>query len=98
METNKIWPNGLRYLWTDSFGLVLLVSLYAETKDEKYLKMAETLVSEVYRVLGTKKRIRIREEADRDGLYYHYLIIGVFYQLRLSQVKKNTNKNLIKIV
>ena len=38
METNKIWPNGLRYLWTDSFGLVLLVSLYTETKDEKYLK------------------------------------------------------------
>ena len=37
MEKKKIWPNGLRYLWTDSFGLVLLVSLYNETKENKYL-------------------------------------------------------------
>jgi hypothetical protein len=88
MEKNKIWPNGLRYLWTDSFGLVLLVSLYTETKDEKYLKMAETLVSEVYRVLGRKQGIRIGEEADRDGQYYHYLIMWVFALWRLSQVNK----------
>ncbi len=28
MRSQRIWPNGLRYLWTDAFGLVLLVSLY----------------------------------------------------------------------
>ena len=28
MRDQHIWPNGLRYLWTDAFGLVLLVSLY----------------------------------------------------------------------
>jgi hypothetical protein len=28
MRAERIWPNGLRYLWTDAFGLVLLVSLY----------------------------------------------------------------------
>ena len=28
MREQKIWPNGLRYLWTDAFGVVLLVSLY----------------------------------------------------------------------
>jgi len=27
MREQGIWPNGLRYLWTDAFGLVLLVSL-----------------------------------------------------------------------
>ena len=27
MRAERIWPNGLRYLWTDAFGLVLLVSL-----------------------------------------------------------------------
>ena len=26
MRAERIWPNGLRYLWTDAFGLVLLVS------------------------------------------------------------------------
>src|SRR5690242_19538529 len=28
MRKERIWPNGLRYLWTDAFGVVLLVSLY----------------------------------------------------------------------
>ena len=28
MRERRIWPNGLRYLWTDAFGVVLLVSLY----------------------------------------------------------------------
>ena len=28
MRVNRIWPNGLRYLWTDAFGVVLLVTLY----------------------------------------------------------------------
>jgi hypothetical protein len=29
MRTERIWPNGQRYTWTDAFGVVLLVSLYA---------------------------------------------------------------------
>jgi len=29
MREAHIWPNGLRYLWTDAFGVVLLVSLDA---------------------------------------------------------------------
>ncbi len=27
MRQQRIWPNGRRYLWTDAFGVVLLVSL-----------------------------------------------------------------------
>jgi hypothetical protein len=27
MRAERIWPNGLRYLWTDAFGVVLYVSL-----------------------------------------------------------------------
>jgi hypothetical protein len=30
MREARIWPNGLRYLWTDAFGVVLLVSLWHE--------------------------------------------------------------------
>ena len=30
MRTERIWPNGLHYLWTDAFGVVLYSSLYHE--------------------------------------------------------------------
>jgi hypothetical protein len=78
MRANGIWPNGLRYLWTDAFGLVLLVSLYAELKEEHFLDEAEWLVTEVERVLGRTRGIRIGEEPDRDGQYFHYLAMWLY--------------------
>ena len=42
-------PTGLRYGWTDTFGVVLLVSLYHELQDERHLAEAEWLVAEVER-------------------------------------------------
>src|SRR5712671_8170258 len=41
MRQQRIWPNGLRYLWTDAFGLVLLVSLHRQLGDRSYLDEAE---------------------------------------------------------
>jgi hypothetical protein len=38
MRSQRIWPNLLRYLWTDAFGLVLLVSLYEALNEEPYLE------------------------------------------------------------
>ncbi|MEX2470046.1 MAG: hypothetical protein WD396_09845 [Pseudohongiellaceae bacterium] len=73
MEEREIWPNGLRYLWTDAFGLVLYVSLYRATGDAIWLSRSQTLVDAVYRVLGRKRGLRIGEEPDRDGQYFHYL-------------------------
>ncbi|MEX2490060.1 MAG: hypothetical protein WD356_11115, partial [Pseudomonadales bacterium] len=52
MEDHEIWPNGLRYLWTDAFGVVLYLSLYKQTDNEQYLHRAEILIDDVYRVLG----------------------------------------------
>jgi len=78
MRANDIWPNGLRYLWTDAFGVVLLVSLYEELDDASYLDDAEWLVADVERVLGRKRGIRIGEEPDRDGQYYHYLAMWLY--------------------
>jgi len=37
MRQQRIWPNGLRYLWTDAFGLVLLVSLHRQLGYRSYL-------------------------------------------------------------
>src|SRR5690348_5503728 len=47
MRTERIWPNGLRYLWTDAFGLVLYVSLYRQTGEQRWLDQAKWLVAEV---------------------------------------------------
>lgn len=88
MEDRKIWPNGLRYLWTDAFGLVLYLSLYETTGDAAWLSRAEWLVQEVYRVLGRDKGLRIGEEADRDGQYYHYLAMWI-YALTCFGKKRN---------
>ena len=78
MRTEGIWPNGQRYLWTDAFGVVLLMSLHAESGERRYLDQAEWVVAEVDRVLGRPRGIRIGEAADRDGQYFHYLAMWLY--------------------
>jgi hypothetical protein len=87
MRLNGIWPNGPRYLWTDAFGLVLLVSLYRELGDERYLREAEALVVNVDRVLGRPRGLRIGEAPDRDGQYFHYLAMWIYALGRLGAVR-----------
>src|SRR6476646_5808614 len=77
-RSQRIWPNGLRYLWTDAFGLVLLVSLYEALNEEPYRDEAEGLVAEVNRVLGRPRGIHIGEEPDRDCQYFHYLAMWLY--------------------
>ena len=78
MRAEHIWPNGLRYLWTDAFGVVLLVSLYRALAKDEFLDEAERVVAEVDRVLGRPRGIRIGEEPDRDGQYFHYLAMWLY--------------------
>jgi len=78
MRAEGIWPNGRRYLWTDAFGVVLLVSLYVQLRQPRYLLEARQLVGEVERVLGRRRGIRIGEAADRDGQYFHYLAMWLY--------------------
>ena len=54
------------------------------------LSEAEWVVSEVDRVLGRPRGIRIGEEPDRDGQYYHYLAMWLFALWRLGQVSRST--------
>jgi hypothetical protein len=87
MRAERIWPNGRRYLWTDAFGVVLLVSLYRELGEPRWLDQAEELVGEVERVLGRRRGLRIGEAADRDGQYFHYLAMWLFALARLGELK-----------
>ena len=89
MRTECIWPNGLRYLWTDAFGLILLVSLYEELGEARFLAEAERLVAEVDRVLGRERGIRIGEEPDRDGQYFHYLAMWLYALAVLGEHKSD---------
>jgi hypothetical protein len=98
MREAQIWPNGLRYLWTDAFGVVLLVSLYDELRDKRYLREAEAVVAEVDRVLGRKAGYRIGEEPSRDGQYYHYLAMWIFALTRLGSVDPEYRRRAIEIV
>ncbi|WP_261335891.1 glycoside hydrolase family 76 protein [Rhizobium leguminosarum] len=87
MRSERIWPNGLRYLWTDAFGVMLYLSLYRQTGEERWLDAAEELVGEVDRVLGRPRGYRIGEASDRDGQYFHYLAMWLFALARLGDVK-----------
>ena len=78
MRTEGIWPNGQRYLWTDAFGVVLLISLHAASGERRYLDQAEWVVAAVDRVLGRPRGIRIGEAPDRDGQYFHYLAMWLY--------------------
>lgn len=97
MEAEEIWPNGLRYLWTDAFGLVLYLSLYEQSGDEGYLHRAGRLVDEVYRVLGRKRGLRIGEEPDRDGQYFHYLAMWLFALERFGQFDASYREEGIRL-
>jgi len=97
MREQRLWPNGRRYLWTDAFGVVLLVSMYKHLHDESYLDEAEWLVSEVTRVLGRRRGIRIGEAADRDGQYFHYLAMWMFALARLGDLKPEYRHQGVKL-
>lgn len=98
MRAERIWPNGLRYLWTDAFGVVLLVSLFRALRDERYLAEAEWVVGAVERVLGRARGVRIGEEPDRDGQYFHYLAMWIYALHRLGMVKPEYRERAVALV
>ena len=97
MRKHRIWPNGLRYLWTDAFGVVVLSSLYVKTGETRYLDEAEWVVKEVYRVLGRRRGIRIGEEPDRTGQYFHYLVMWMFALSVLGKIKPEYRETAVDL-
>ena len=85
MREKRIWPNGLRYLWTDAFGVVLLVSLHEALGGDDFIDEAEWVAAEIDRVLGRPRGIRIGEEPDRDGQYFHYLAMWLYALATLAR-------------
>jgi len=98
LRAERIWPNGLRYLWTDAFGVVLLVSLYAALGERRFLDEAERAVSDVERVLGRPRGIRIGEAPDRDGQYFHYLAMWLYALSVLARYVPDYRRKGIELV
>lgn len=98
MESQGIWPNGLRYLWTDAFGLVLYLSLLDATHDNRYLTLAQRLVDDVYRVLGRHEGLRIGEERDHDGQYYHYLAMWIYALAVFGRIDRGYRDEAVHLV
>jgi len=98
MREQRIWPNGMRYLWTDAFGVVLLVSLYHELGRNEFLDDAQWVVAEVERVLGRRRGLRIGEAADRYGQYFHYLAMWIFALSRLGKIVPEYHTKAIRLV
>lgn len=44
-----------RYLWTDAFGVLNFLTLYQETSEDRYLKMAIDLTETVHNILGSTR-------------------------------------------
>lgn len=97
MREQRIWPNGLRYLWTDAFGLVLYVSLFRETGEQRWLNAAKDLVVDVDCILGRHRGYRIGEAADRDGQYYHYLAMWLYALACLGEHDSHYREKGIRI-
>lgn len=97
MHGERIWPNGLRYLWTDAFGLVLFVSLFEKTGQARWLDEAEALVEDVERVLGRPRGLRIGQAPDRDGQYFHYLAMWLFALARLARHRDGYRQRAVAI-
>ena len=98
MRSEHIWPNGERYLWTDAFGVVLLVSLYRHGGDEAYLDEAGWVVAEVERVLGRERGVRIGQQPDRDGQYYHYLSMWMYALWCLGRLRPRYHERAVELV
>ena len=98
MRGERIWPNGLRYLWTDAFGVVNYVSLHRATGEEAWLDAAEALVADVDRVLGRPRGLRIGEAADRGGQYFHYLAMWMFALARLGEHRPGYRERGVELV
>lgn len=98
MQAYHIWPNGPRYLWTDAFGVVLLVSMYHHTGERRFLELARWVVDEVERVLGRPRGIRAGESPDHDGQYFHYLTKWIFALDRLGRIEPVYKARAVELV
>lgn len=81
-----IWPHGPRDLWTDALGVICLVSIHHELKEDWILAEAEWVAQEVDRVLGRRRGIRTAERVDGQGQTFRSQALWIFALHRLGDL------------
>jgi hypothetical protein len=81
-----IWPHGPRDLWTDALGVICLVSIHHELKEDWILAEADWVAQEVDRVLGRRKGIRTAERVDGRGQTFRSQALWIFALHRLGEL------------
>jgi hypothetical protein len=92
------WPRGRRDLWTDAVGVVLLLSLYQELGEERYLAEAEWVAAEVDRVLGRRRGIRMGEGPDSQGQTFRSQALWLFALNRLGEFRPPYRRRAMSLV
>ncbi len=98
LSRGGFWPAGPRHLWTDAFGVVLLLSLFGESGDEERLDEARQLVGQVDRVLGRRRGIRSGERRDRDSQSFQHLSLWVHALERLGRIDPKYQERAVNLV
>jgi hypothetical protein len=86
MRAGGLWPTGPRNLWTDAFGLVLLVSLWRRTGDAHYLVEARSLVAAV------EDALRPARERPLD------LAVWILALGRLARIEPQRRRHVVELV
>jgi hypothetical protein len=100
MRAERIWPNGLRYTWTDAFGVVLPASLYRRSQSKvtarTYLRNVGhvDVISVGYRQVDARNLNRAVNVADCLLLLIHHVYLPLRTELfevrlKLSRVARH---------
>lgn len=93
-----IWPHGPRDLLPDALGVICLMSLYREFKEERILAEAEWVSREVDRVLGRRRGIRTAERVDGRGQSFRSQALWIFALHRLGEALPQYRRRALDLV
>ncbi len=93
-----IWPHGTRDLWTDALGVICLISLYEELKEDWILAEAEWVAQEVDRVLGRRKGIRTAQGVEGQGQTFRSQALWIFALSRLGELRPKYKHRALDLV
>jgi len=98
IRSDGLWPNGLRDLWADALGVICLLTLYRNTGEEQHLTQAEWVASEVDRILGRRRGIRMAERPDAPGQTFRSQALWIYALHRLGQIRPQYKARAVSLV
>ncbi len=81
----RLWPHGIRDLWTDALGVLCLTNLARDLSEDRYLDEAEWVAQEVDRILGRARGIRMAEGPDGNGQSFRSQALWILALQRLGE-------------